>query len=157
MVAEEIERKFRLAERPDSLEGCVCEPIEQGYLVTDANGIEVRVRRVGERAALTIKSGRGLARVEEETSIEPEQFDSLWKLTEGRRLRKRRYTVGADPAVEVDVYDGPLEGLVVAEIEFDSRRDADRFDPPAWLEREVTADERYANRNLALEGLPGED
>jgi len=55
---------------------------------------------------------------------------------------------------EVDVYDGDLAGLVVAEIEFDSPEQGDAFEPPGWLGREVTDDSRYGNRTLAVEGRP---
>jgi adenylate cyclase len=52
------------------------------------------------------------------------------------------------------VYRGALDGLVVAEIEFDSDEASEEFDPPAWLGREVTGDERFANQRLALHGRP---
>ena len=32
---------------------------------------------------------------------------------------------------------------------------SEEFDPPAWLGREVTGDERFANQRLALQGRPG--
>jgi adenylate cyclase len=56
--------------------------------------------------------------------------------------------------IELDVYGGDLEGLVVAEVEFASEEDADAFDPPAWLGREVTDDPRYKNQRLARDGAP---
>jgi len=84
-----------------------------------------------------------------------EQFEALWPLTEGRRLRKRRHLLPDDGVeVEVDVYEGELEGLIVAEIEFDSEEQARGFEPPPWLGDEVTGDERFLNESLAVDGAP---
>jgi CYTH domain-containing protein len=149
----EVERKFRLREPPD-LSGADSDPIEQGYLAVGAEG-EVRLRRKGERTLLTVKRGAGLSRGEVEVEVTPEQFEALWPLTEGRRLRKRRYVLPHDELqVEVDVYERELAGLTVAEIEFDSEEQARAFEPPAWLGDEVTGDERFLNENLAAHGAP---
>jgi CYTH domain-containing protein len=55
---------------------------------------------------------------------------------------------------EVDVYEGALAGLITAEVEFSSEEASSAFAPPGWLGREVTGDKRYANRALAVDGLP---
>jgi adenylate cyclase len=149
----EVERKFRLQSTPD-LAGSEPAPIEQGYLAVGADG-EVRLRRKGEQTQLTVKRGAGLSRAEAEVEISPEQFEALWPLTEGRRLRKRRHLLPDDGlGIEVDVYEGELEGLIVAEVEFDSEDQARGFEPPAWLGDEVTGDERFLNENLAVNGAP---
>ena len=90
---------------------------------------------------LTVKRGAGLSRDEVEVEISPEQFEALWPLTEGRRLRKRRHVLPHDGLeIEVDVYEGELEGLIVAEVEFESEDKARGFEPPAWLGDDVTGD-----------------
>jgi CYTH domain-containing protein len=152
-LAVEVERKFLVPEPPD-LTGTEADEIEQGYLAIGADG-EVRVRRRGEALVLTAKRGSGLSRQEAEIELDRDRFDQLWPLTEGRRLHKRRHVVPlGDLKVEVDVYDGDLKGLVVAEIEFPSEEQAKRFDPPDWLGEEVTGDHRYLNETLATEGAP---
>ena len=151
----EIERKFLVVRRPP-LEQAEGEGIEQGYLAADPHGGEVRVRRVGDAAVLTAKRGEGLARDEAEIELAPEEFEALWPLTEGRRLRKSRHRIGhGGHTLEVDVYEGELEGLVVAEVEFDSEGSAREFEGPDWLGDEVTDDDRYSNRALAERGPPG--
>jgi len=63
---------------------------------------------------LTIKHGRGAVRVEEELALDDRQAESLWKLTEGRRLEKTRRSMHVQGVeVEVDEYAGPLDDLVV--------------------------------------------
>ncbi len=117
----------------------------------------MRLRRRGGRALLTVKSGAGRVRVEEEFEIDDRRFESLWPLGEGRRVTKTRYRLPADGGeltIELDVYSGDLEGLVVAEVEFDSEAAADEFEPPGWFGPEITDDKRYANRALAVDGVP---
>lgn len=152
----EIERKFLLDGLPPAVGDAPGEPIRQGYLALDGN-TEVRVRITPEAATLTIKSGRGSVRTEEELPLDRRQAEALWQLTEGRRIVKTRRRVCKDGAeVEIDEYAGALEGLVVAEVEFDDEQASRAFDPPSWFAREVTGDGRYSNRSLASEGLPGD-
>lgn len=153
-MATEIERKFLLSAVPAWLGECDSERIEQGYLALEPD-LEVRVRAAGEARRLTVKRGGGRSREEVEIEIDPEQFDALWPLTEGRRVHKRRYRRPVDEGLfEIDVYEGGLEGMVVVEIEFESTDAADRFEAPQWVGEEVTGDPRYANRALATDGDP---
>ena len=148
----EVERKF-LVEQPPDLRHADAEEIDQGYLAIGSDG-EVRLRRKGEHLLLTVKRGGGLARDEAEVELDPEMFDRLWPLTEGRRLHKRRHLIAhGDLEIEVDVYAGELEGLAVAEIEFSSEDAARAFEPPDWLGDDVTGDPRYLNETLATEGV----
>ncbi|MGH2942160.1 MAG: CYTH domain-containing protein [Solirubrobacteraceae bacterium] len=153
----EIERKFLLSGLPQTMRYARREPIRQGYLALDGE-TEVRVRISPKGAVLTIKSGHGEVRTEVELTLAGGQGDALWELTEGRRIQKtrRRVRVG-DAVVEVDEYAGALDGLVVAEVEFADEDASRAFEPPSWFVREVTGDRRYSNRNLACDGLPGDD
>jgi CYTH domain-containing protein len=150
----EIERKFLVEAVPPG--DHPRRGLEQGYLAVGEDGVEVRVRRADATTTLTVKSGPGLVRVEEEIPIDERRFESLWPLTEGRRVVKTRHLVALEDGLtaEVDVYDGALAGLLTAEIEFPSTDASQAFTPPEWLGREVTGDERYANRTLALHGAP---
>jgi adenylate cyclase len=150
----EVERKFLVAEPPD-LGGTEADEIEQGYLALGSDG-EVRLRRRGPHLVLTAKRGSGLSRQESEIELDRDRFDALWPLTQGRRLRKRRHVLPQGGVrIEIDVYQGELEGVVVAEIEFPSEDEAREFEPPEWLGEEVTGDRRYLNETLATEGPPG--
>jgi CYTH domain-containing protein len=159
----EIERKFLVADLPGDLEEHPSEVIEQGYVAIDGP-VEVRVRRRtprgpaggAVRALLTIKSGSGRVRVEEELEIDARRLASLWALTAGRRVAKTRYRRPGPGGltIELDVYTGDLTGLCVAEVEFESPEGAEGFEPPDWFGPEVTDDPRYANRALAADGVP---
>ena len=150
----EIERKFLLARLPDGM--AAGERLEQGYLAVAPDGTEVRIRRRAGRSTLTVKSGPAHVRVEEELEIDDRRFESLWALTEGRRVAKTRHLVplGDGLTAEVDVFEDALEGLLTAEVEFTSSEASGAFAPPDWLGAEVTGDARYANQSLALHGAP---
>jgi adenylate cyclase len=153
----EIERKLLVDEVP-SLEGWTAQRLEQGYLAITGD-VEVRIRRAdGDAARITVKSAPGLSRVEEELPLDGDAFERLWPLTEGRRLVKVRHT-SPDPDVagvvfELDVYEGPLGGLVTLEAEFADEDAARAWTPPLWAGREVTGEKAYANQTLALHGAP---
>ncbi|HKO37936.1 MAG TPA: CHAD domain-containing protein [Solirubrobacterales bacterium] len=155
-MPSEIERKFLLEQLPAELEQSLSAEIEQGYLAA-APDAEVRVRRRGEAFSLTLKRGAGEEREEVEVELDERQFQTLWGTVEESRLTKRRYLVplGGGLNAEVDVYFGSLAGLRVAEVEFPSREAAASFQPPEWFGREVTGDRGYANRALAIAGIPG--
>lgn len=151
----EIERKFLVNEPPD-LTRHGAKEIEQGYLTLADAGAEVRLRRADETLVLTVKGGTGRSRIEEELELDRSAFDALWPLTEGKRIRKTRYVLPHDGLeLEVDVFEGELEGLVLAEVEFESDSEADAFEPPGWFGEEVTGDDRYLNESLAVDGRPG--
>jgi CYTH domain-containing protein len=154
----EIERKFLVDRLPADVERGSSRPIEQGYLAITPE-LEVRLRRDGPKALLTIKSSGSLVRVEEEFEIDQSRFTALWPLTEGRRVVKTRYTIPAAAGVmiELDAYAAGLAGLLTAEVEFKSEAAAHSFALPPWFGREVTDDPRYKNKELATHGLPGPD
>lgn len=150
-MANEIERKFRLAEPPGWISRYQAKLIRQGYLAV-SDKAEVRLRKIADEHFLTVKVGHGLVRREVEIELDPAQFAELWPLTESRRLLKarRRIPLGdEEKSAEVDVYKEDLHGLVLAEIEFASEAESERFEVPDWLGAEVTGDQRYANQSLA--------
>ncbi len=149
---QEIERKWLVHDLP-SLDGLKHERIDQGYLAISFDGTEVRVRRMGDHCFETVKSQGGLTRDEIEVEISQDQFLALWPATEGRRLEKTRYTMKENGyQLELDVYQGSLVGLVVAEIEFESVKESQRFSLPSWFGTEVTEDKHYKNSYLAMKG-----
>ena len=154
----EIERKFLVTALPEG-DGTRAEPIAQGYLAVAPDGVETRIRRRGDVATLTVKSGPAMVRVEEEIPIEAERFDALWPLTdrpadrEGAPLRGAR--AAGSPRSSTSTAARSRASLT-AEIEFPSEAAARAFAPPPWLGEEVTGDATYANQNLAtLSSAPG--
>jgi adenylate cyclase len=150
----EIERKWSVNE-PPKLAKRKKVIIDQGYLAVSRRGTEVRLRRQNDKHFQTIKTGTGLQRGEIEVALSRKQFKSLWPATRGHRLEKVRYTLKwRGNKIELDVYQKELSGLVIAEVEFKSKKEAEAFSPPKWFGQEVTDDKSYKNVNLALRKKP---
>ena len=149
-VPREIERKFLLKQVPDNLTSYPHEEIVQGYLAVERGGIQVRLRKKGARCSLTYKRGTEIGREEREIQLSAEQFDALWPATEGRRLTKIRFDVQwKEWVIEVDVYSGRHDGVVVAEVEFPDEQTCREFSPPDWIGEDVTGESRYSNVLMA--------
>ncbi len=56
----------------------------------------------------------------------------------------------ADLTVEMDVFEGAYEGLILAEVEFPDEETALSFTPPEWFGRDVTFTGEYSNSRLAM-------
>jgi adenylate cyclase len=152
---QEIERKFIIQSIPFPLDHQFFEDIRQGYLVTSEKGDEVRVRQRGDHCFLTVKKGEGFERYEMEIEISRDQFEKLYGATADERLEKKRYIIKDHGFnIELDIFEGRLKGLMVAEVEFRSPDEGKAYRAPDWFGREVTEDKRFANRNLAKYGLP---
>lgn len=149
-MAQEIERKFLVK---DDFIGQAGESllIIQAYLSLDKERT-VRIRIQNEQAFLTIKGKSnvsGLSRYEWEKEIDQSEAKELLKLAIGSSIEKIRYRIPVGNHVfEVDVFSGENEGLVLAEVELQS--EAEVFEKPEWLGKEVSGDPRYYNSNLVL-------
>jgi CYTH domain-containing protein len=73
-----------------------------------------------------------------------EEFCLLAQLP-ARTLSKTRYSV---PPFGIDVFNGALEGLILAEAEFDSPEAASALLLPSFVVREVTTDPRFTGGRL---------
>lgn len=165
-VPYEIERKF-LLDAPDlaALEAAAASVsrIEQTYLATDDGSAE-RVRRrlvrdaAGERLQLTTtrKVAVSAGVVEEyERELAQQEYDDLLARSdpERRPVVKTRWVVPyAGRTIEIDHLESPRE-LWLLEVELDAADDlgaAIEFPPYLVVTAEVTGDDRYANRSLAL-------
>ena len=149
--SREIERKFLLKRFPPGLKKFHHDIIEQGYLAVGPGGLQVRLRKKGSVRSLTFKQGTKGEREEREIRLSLEQFNTLWPATVGRRLTKVRYDVPWKTyTIEIDIYRGRHDGLIVAEVEFDDQKSCATFEPPDWVGRDVTGKPKYSNVALAL-------
>lgn len=146
-MAVEIERRF-LVERMPALDAQRSRAITQGYLRADEHA-SVRVRLTDDRAWLTVKGSlRGLTRSEFEYPIPVDDAQEMLKLAVGHTIRKRRYILHEHGRVwELDVFDAPNEGLVIAEVELPSEQT--ELVLPSWVGREISGESRYLNASLS--------
>jgi len=144
-MGKEIERKFLVKkELLPSLEGFW--DIKQGYL---SYYPEVRIRHItykdgGRSGFLTVKGNGTLVRSEYEYFIDDDEALEMLDLCLNI-LTKKRYILDR---WEVDIFEGDLDGLILAEIELYSEDEL--VELPEWVGEEVTADSSYKNKNLHL-------
>ena len=156
----EIERKY-LIEAYEMPKDCLSYPflqIEQAYLSTDP---VVRIRKQEDSFYLTYKSRGKMAREEYNLPLNAQSYAHLLEKADGLILTKKRYLIPAKDAgepgshltIELDVFEGAYQGLILAEVEFSSEDEANQFVPPAWFGREVTFTGEYQNSVLAMKKL----
>jgi adenylate cyclase len=147
-MAQEIERKFRVANDDWRAMASSSSSLKQGYLSSSAEAT-VRVRLEDNLSTLTIKSKtKGITRNEFEYAIPAQEAKELLMLCSGPLIEKTRYRIPQENHTwEIDVFEGDNDGLIIAEIELTS--EDDYFVKPQWLGEEVSGDSRYYNSNLA--------
>jgi adenylate cyclase len=145
----EIEHKFLVtgnSYRQDATRRC---EIKQGFLSRDPERT-VRVRVKDDKGYITIKglaNESGVSRYEWEKEIPVKDAEELMLLCEPGIIDKTRYLVPAGAhTIEVDVFHGDNEGLVLAEVELPD--EGSPIERPQWLGEEVTGDSRYYNNEL---------
>lgn len=152
----ERERRFLLAAAPATRETVAEHRITDRYLT----GTRLRLRRVeptggGESIyKLTQKVPGGSGHVQgliTNTYLSKAEYGVLTALP-ADVLSKTRLTM---PPFGVDVFDPPLNGLVLAEVEFTDDKTAAAFPAPDEAVAEVTEDHRFTGGSLVRTGRDG--
>ena len=70
---------------------------------------------------------------------------------DGLLIQKRRYLIplAEKYTIELDVFEGALAPLVLAEVEFETEEEANTFVPPEWFGEDVTFSTKYHNSTLS--------
>lgn len=144
----EIERKYLIDTLPDHLEQYECRQIVQGYLNIDP---VVRIRKSNDKYTLTYKGAGLMCREEYNLPLNAEAFAHLKEKIDGILIEKKRYLIPLTEklTIELDVFEGKLAPLVLAEVEFETKEEAELFVPPAWFGEDVTFSSKYHNSTLS--------
>lgn len=144
----EIERKFLIKKLPDNLTSYKARKIEQAYLCTDP---VVRVRRDNDDYYLTYKSKGMIVREEYNLPLTKEAYGHLLAKADGNIITKTRYEIPEkdDLTIELDVFEGKFDGLLLAEVEFTSEEEALGYIPPEWFGEDVSNSTKYHNSTLS--------
>lgn len=133
----EIERKFLVTTMP-SLSGIQKIPQER-YFIQRGDLLEEGLRRKGDFFEYEIK--RTLSKKEktrERTFISKAEFEAS-KAKGTRVIERDSYVLSKkSPLVSIKKYRGIYRGLVLAEVEFDSVTECEKFIPFDWMGTEVT-------------------
>ena len=146
----EKERKFKVKSKKFISFSHKVINIKQGYLSKD-NNLAVRVRISDKKAYLCIKGPTcksGISRFEFEKEISLIEGTKLLKLCLPRIIFKKRYLIEyKNQLLEVDVFEGFLKGLILAEIELNSK--SQKIYLPDWVGEEVTGVKTFYNSQLS--------
>lgn len=143
----EIEKKFTVKKLPDNLAAYPFHIIEQAYLNTDP---VIRIRRQDGDYYLTYKGKGLLAREEYNLPLNEESYVHLLPKADGNVISKKRYLIPYGKyTIELDVFAAPFAPLIIAEVEFASIEEAERFTAPDWFDEDVTYERKYHNSNLS--------
>ena len=109
------------------------------YYLYRKNGIVIRIQTDGEKFELERKESKtDVMRESEKISITKEEFESIGKIAIDYVFRDS-YFMSETPRIILRIYHGQFEGLVRAEIEFQSIEEANHFSPPQWMGKEITS------------------
>ncbi len=162
-MAIEIEKKYLLNSHEiinlleqDGVDFIV-KQITQAYLKISKNH-EIRLRTIDKRYFLTQKYGLGLVREEIEQELDKITFRFMKKNIIGKTINKTRYIFKLENLhANIDIYKKNFKNLAILEIEFEDENSALEFKLPEFfikfIDKEVTHDESYKNKNLALYGI----
>lgn len=145
----EIERKYLITSPLQGYERFPSHFIEQAYLCTEP---VVRIRKEDDSCYLTYKSKGLMVREEYNLPLTLEAYEHLLLKADGIILTKQRYLIHIEDTnltIELDVFSGEYEGLMLAEVEFKTEEEAKNFKPPQWFGREVTFSGEYQNSYLS--------
>ena len=144
----EIERKFLVDAKAWEIQPKgIPAIISQSYLL---NTIEktIRLRIKDKDAYVTIKGPtKGITRAEFEYKIPIADAQIMMDTFNLKVLTKKRFEVRMNKTLwEIDVFEGALSGLILAEVELQSEDET--FEKPPWLGQEVSHLAAYYNANL---------
>ena len=147
-MAIEIEYKFLVdADKWNALDKPEPSLIVQAYIHNSVD-VTVRVRIKADKGFLTIKGKtEGVSRTEFEYEIPVKDAEEMIAQFSDKQIRKLRYEIAKEPHTwEVDVFEGKLAGLILAEIELNA--EDEHFEKPNWVGEDVSSDPGYYNAVL---------
>mgnify|MGYP000838019142 CR=1 FL=1 len=144
----EIERKYLLKQLPSNLDSYASKKIAQGYLCTSP---VVRVRRSNDSYYMTYKGAGLMVREEYNLPLTKEAYGHLLAKADGNIITKTRYEIPEKDnlTIELDVFEGKFDGLLLAEVEFASEEEALGYIPPEWFGEDVSNSTKYHNSTLS--------
>lgn len=154
----EIEKKYliRACDLPANYKKYKSHKISQGFLSIAPC---IRVRKQDNNYYFTLKTippkeynkYDDLVRTEVEIEIPKKVYNDLISKCNGNIIVKRRYMIPyRRHTIELDIFENELKGLVYAEVEFKSVKDANNFVPPVWFHKDVTNIDKYKNTMLSV-------
>ena len=87
---------------------------------------------------------------EREMPLTKDSFFHLKQKCDGICIKKTRYCIPyQNYMIELDIFHDRYEGLILAEVEFDSVEESKLFEKPSWFLEDVSGKVDYTNSYLA--------
>ncbi len=133
-----------------------------------------RVEDIGQTEGI-VQAG-DIGQTEYNLPLDAESYEHLCSKADGHVIRKKRYLIPLNDdafdsasvlaypelaralsensiVIELDVFEAPFEGRILAEVEFPSEAAARAYKPAAWFLEDVTGDRRYSNASMSREEI----
>ena len=134
MKDTQIERKFLLEGLPININRFKTDNITQGYILQNP---EIKIKSINNETFYLIKTNN-LLKKEKQISIN--KFNKILNAYHPEMISKDRYYIPltARLTANIDVFKDNLEGLKIAEVQFESIEEANNFIIPDWFGKEIT-------------------
>lgn len=138
----ELEKTYLAKEIPSGLKKCSSKEIIDIYFPASRDHPTLRIRKNGNKYEMTKKEpvieGDASHQKEQTIILEEEEFNELSRL-KGKKTSKTRYFYEYHGRVaEIDIFQGPLKGLILVDFEFESMEEKASFKMPGFCLAEVT-------------------
>ncbi len=149
----EQEKTYLLKSIPKNLKDYQNKEYFDIYIPQKADHPRLRIRKRGNKYEITKKqpvNEKDASRQYEFTiSLTQEEFEELETNLKGKRARKIRYFYEYEGILaEIDVFQDQLEGLIIADFEFNNEVKMAEFTPPAFCLAEITQESLLAGGML---------
>lgn len=153
MDTVEIEKTYLVRELPSDIQSASFKDYHDLYIPASEPHPHLRLRKRGDILELTKKiaiSEGDFSQFQEITiPLSTPEYDEI-VTTHGKAVTKRRFFVPMGGKIaEIDLFLGPLKGLVLADFEFNDELEKDSFVMPSFCLAEVTQEEFIAGGYLA--------
>ncbi|OGK54285.1 hypothetical protein A3B56_01665 [Candidatus Roizmanbacteria bacterium RIFCSPLOWO2_01_FULL_45_11] len=131
-----ITRKFLVKDIPDLSHQKAIQ--NNRFYLFISEGLVIRVQNNGDTYEIERKVDISeLIREKHKIEISKEEFEALSNLT-NKNISRDSYLISEKPRVTLKIYHNNFEGLVRAEVSFDSIEEAQNFKPLDWFNKEIT-------------------
>lgn len=141
-----IERKFLIDKLPD-LSNIESIPYEKRF-ISLAKTTEIRVQQKWDIYQLQRKVlSESWDHTKQKRLITKEEFEQL-RSSAIHEFPILRDTYTLTPTLQICIYHWSNEWLIRAEVEFETQEEASNYSPEDWMEKEITDEREWRDRNL---------
>lgn len=154
-MTQEIERKFIVDPQNEAYQQLIKDKVfvvENRYYLYKKDGIELRFTSLTKSNAevdytfdrMEVMDDSLTIRTKQRWQISKPEFDSLLALLrhstpDTEPIIRHSYTIGSNPTIQIKVYGGRFDGLVRAEVEFESVESCLAYQPEAWMGTDISS------------------